>query len=133
MGKGEAAAAVDHRRQHSPALGRRSQAGDEAAAQHDGREIGLDHEVPAERLHQDGELDRAAAAAAVLQSERQAEPAERGELVPDLAAPAGFAVGDFLKGAVVVALGQEFLGAAAQDRVLGIVSKVHGVFVPAAG
>src|SRR5262245_33170635 len=82
--------------------------------------------MPAERLHQDGELDRAAAAAAVLRRERQAEPAELGKRGPDLRAPAGLAVGDLAETAVVVALGQEFFRAVAQDVLLGAVSEIHG-------
>src|SRR5262245_56892459 len=82
--------------------------------------------MPAERLHQDGELDRAAAAATILRRERQAEPAELGRRGPDLVAPAGLAVGDLAEATVVVALGQEFFRAAAQDFLLGAVSEIHG-------
>jgi hypothetical protein len=70
MRERQQSAAVDHGRQDRAALFGRPQGGDEAAAQHHGGEIGLDDEVPAERLHQDRELDRAAAAAAVLRCER---------------------------------------------------------------
>src|SRR6202022_1004025 len=73
-----------------------------------------------------GELHRAAAAAAVLRRKRQAEPAELRELGPELAAPARLAVRDLLECAVVVAPAEEFFGAVAQDHLLGIVSKVHG-------
>ncbi len=126
VGEGETAVAVDHRRQQRPALALGPERGDQPAAEHDGREIGLDHQVPAECLHQDRELDRAAAAAAIFECKGQAEPAEGGEFAPDLAAPAGVALGYPLKRAVVVALGQELVGAAAQKLVLGIVAKVHG-------
>ena len=51
--------------------------------QHDGGEIGLDHERAAERLHDDHGLDRAAAETAVGFGEGQAEQAEIGELRPD--------------------------------------------------
>ena len=128
MREGQEATTFDHRRQHRAALGGRSQGGDHAAAQHHGREIGLDDEVPAERFHEDGELDRAATVAAILRRERQAEPTELGELRPELAVEAGLARGDLLERAVIVALAQEFFRAVAQDDVLGIVSKVHSVF-----
>ena len=38
--------------------------------------------MPAERLHENGELDRAAAAAAVLEGKGQAEPTELRKLGP---------------------------------------------------
>jgi hypothetical protein len=128
VGERQEAISCDHRRQQRAALGGRAQGGDQAAAEHDRSEIRLHDEVPAECFHQDGELDRAAAGAAVLRRKRQAEPAERGELGPQPAVEALFARGDPLERAIVVALAQEFLGAVAQDRVLGIVSQVHGVF-----
>ena len=116
-----------HRRQHRLTFGRRAQGGDQPATQHHRREIRFEHEALAEGFHQDGELDRAAADAAVLRRERQTEPTELGELRPDLAVPAGIARGDLLHGAVVVSFVQKLVGALAQDGVLGGVSKVHGV------
>ncbi len=127
MGEGQEAMAIHHRRQQRAALGGRAQGGDQAAAQHHGREIGLDDEMPTERLHENGKLDCAAAAAAVLHVERQSQPAELRELGPELAVEARLARGDLLERAVVVALAEEFLRAVAQDGVLGVVAQVHGV------
>jgi hypothetical protein len=127
MGECQMALPFHYRRQHRLPLGRRAQGGDEAAAQHHRCEIGFDDEMLAECFHENGVFDRAAAAAAVLRRERQAEPAERGEFGPQFRAPARLAVCDPLEGAIVVALGQELLGAVAQDDLLGIVAKIHGV------
>jgi hypothetical protein len=114
-----------HAGQDRPALGGRPERGDQSAAQHHRGEVGLDYEMPAERLHEDRELDRAATIAAVLGRKRQAEPTELGELRPDLAAEARFARRDPLERTVVVALAKEFLGALAQEDVFAVVSKVH--------
>ena len=127
VGEGQMALPLRHRRQHRLALGRRAEGGDEATTQHHRGEIGFEHEAPAEGFHQDGELDRAAADTTILGRKWQTEPAEPGELRPDLPVPAGIAGGDLLHGAVVVPLVQKLVGALAQDRVLGGVSKVHGV------
>ncbi len=58
------------------------------AAEHHRREIRLEHEAAAERLHDDHRLDRRAADPAVFFGEGQAEQAELGELRPALAAVA---------------------------------------------
>ena len=129
MGECQMALSFHYRRQHRLPLGRRAQGGDEAAAQHHRCEIGFDDEMLAECFHEDGELDRAAPVAAVLRRKRQTQPAELGELPPDLTIPAGLARGDPLHRAVVVPLGQKLFGALAQDDMLGRVSKVHG-FLP---
>ena len=47
--------------------------------------------------------------------------------MPDPLAPSGLAVGGFLESAVVVAAGQEFFGAIAQNRLFGVVLKIHVV------
>ena len=77
-------------------LGRAAMA-QEAAADHDGREIRLQQQRLAQRLHHDHGLDRAGAEAAVVFRERQAEQALLGELAPDRLAPAA------LLGAVLLA------------------------------
>ena len=68
----------------------------EAAAEHDRREIRLDHQRLAHRLHDDHGLDRAGAEAAVGFRERQAEQALLGEFVPDRVAPAALLRAVFL-------------------------------------
>ena len=57
-------------------------------AQHDRRQIRLQHQVPAEGLHQQHDVDRAAAEAAMLLGDRQAEQAELGIALPECLAPA---------------------------------------------
>ena len=58
------------------------------AGQHDGRQIRLQREHPAERLHDQHHLDGAAAEPAMFLGEGQAEQAELGVLRPQRAAPA---------------------------------------------
>ena len=58
---------------------------DQAGADHDGREIGLGDQPAAERFHHDAGLDRAGAEPAIGLADRQRQPAEIGELFPDLA------------------------------------------------
>ena len=63
-------------------LRRRSAACDEPGAQADGREEGLDDERLADRLHDADEIERAAAEAAELGGQRQAQDAELGKRRP---------------------------------------------------
>ena len=72
-------------RQQRGFLLRRAERADQAARQHDGREIRLDDQRAADRLHDDADLDRAGAKPAKVFRERQAEPAKIGQLAPDLA------------------------------------------------
>jgi regulator of protease activity HflC (stomatin/prohibitin superfamily) len=62
--------------------------GERRAAEHDARHERLEHEAAAERLGEDHRLDGRAAEAAAILRERDAEPAELGELRPMLAAEA---------------------------------------------
>ncbi len=80
-----------------------------AAAEDDGGEIGLEHEILAEALGQQHGLDRAATETAVLFRERQAEDAEFGELGPDVRAPATRQGGDLLAALEVIGVGEEAL------------------------
>ena len=59
---------------------------DQRRADHDGREIWLRHQPAPERLHQDADLDGAAAEPAMGLGDRQRQPAELGELLPELGA-----------------------------------------------
>src|SRR5438477_3780275 len=79
----------------------------EAAAEHHGRKIWLQHQRPAERFHDDAGFDGAGAETAVGLGEGQAEQALLRELLPDRVAPA------FLGGAVLLAL-LEIVGVAQQ-------------------
>jgi len=83
-GEGELLLALDHRRQQRLLLRRGAGGGDHAAAQHDGRQEGLEHQAFAELLHDDHGLDRTAAVAAVGLGKGHAEPAELGHLRPIL-------------------------------------------------
>ena len=58
---------------------------DQRRADHDGREIRLGDQPAPERFHQDADFDRAAAEPAMGLSNRQRQPAEIGELLPDSA------------------------------------------------
>src|SRR4051812_29275458 len=78
-------------------------AAQEAAAEHHRVEIGLDHEITAQRFHHDHGLDRTGTEAAIVLGERQAEQALLRKLAPDVAAPAA------LLGAILLA-GLEFVG-----------------------
>ena len=86
-------------------LGRAAMA-QEAAADHDGRQIRLQHQRLAERLHHDHGLDRAGAEAAIGFRERQAEQALLGELAPDGLAPAALLLLVFLARIEIVGVGQ---------------------------
>src|SRR5258708_8742990 len=56
------------------------------SAEDDAGEIGLEHQAAAERFHHDHAVDRRAAEAAVTLGERQAEQADIGIALPQLAA-----------------------------------------------
>ena len=88
----------------------------QSAAEHHRGQKRFKHQRLAERLHQNGDLDRTAADAAVLFRERNAQPAEFGECRPHFGAEAAFAVGDLLEGVVAVMLGEKPLGGLAQHQ-----------------
>ena len=67
---------------------------DQRRADHDGREIRLGDEAAPECFHQDADLDRAAAEPAMGLGDRQRQPAEIGELLPDVGAEAERIAGD---------------------------------------
>ena len=84
----------------------------QAAAEHDGREIRLQRQRAAERLHHDHGLDRPAAEAAVLLARTAAEQAELGILLPQRAAPAvGLLRCNVLRALEVVVVGEQPLDA----------------------
>ena len=86
--EGKGLAAVDDAGNMRGLLLGRTAVAQEAAADHDGGEIRLQHQRLAERLHHDHGLDAAGAEAAIVFRERQAEQALFGELAPDAFAPA---------------------------------------------
>ena len=88
MGEREPQLAGRDRRDQRLALRGAGAVAQDAAAENDGREIGLQRERAAERLLDQHGLDRAAAEAAVGFGERRAEQAEFGILAPELLAEA---------------------------------------------
>src|SRR5260221_676425 len=113
MGEGEAEIAGGDRRDHLLALRRAAGKAKEAAAEHDRREVRLEHEAASEGFHDDHRLDRRAADAAQLFGEGQAEQAELGIL-----RPARFAVAERLLRIGLALLEGVFLVDQAGDRVL---------------
>src|SRR6185312_16640091 len=90
----------------------------EAAADHDSSEIGLEHERAAERLHHDHGFHAAATEAAILLGKRQAQQALLGELAPDGLAPAALLLHVFLALFEFVGVGQETVDALLEKTLL---------------
>ena len=90
----------------------------EAAADHDGREIGLEHQRLAERFHHDGGLAAAAAEAAVFLGKGKTEQALLGELAPDGFAPAALLLHVFLALLEIIRVGQEAVDALLEKALL---------------
>ena len=101
---------------------------DQRGADHDGGEIGLGDQPAAERFHQDAGLDRAAAEPAIGLGDRQRQPAELGELLPDRGAEAERIVGDPAAVIGVVGFGDEAVGAFAQQALLVAQGEVHLIY-----
>ncbi len=97
----------------------------EAAGEHDARQIGLDDEAPAELLEQQHQLHGAAAEAAVVLGEGHREPAELGELAPVLAAEAFFLGDDLASLVEVVLVLDEALDAVLQQGLLVAKREIH--------
>ena len=106
---------------------------DQRGADHDGREIGLGDQPAPERFHQDADLDRAAAEPAIGFRDRQRQPAELGELLPDLGAEAERIVRQLAAMIGVVGLGDKAVGTFAQQPLLVAQGKVHLLYFAAAG
>ena len=93
------------------------------AAQHDRRQIRLQRQHAAERLHHQHDLDRAAAEPAILLGERQAQQAQLGVLRPQRAAPA-FGLGEIvLRCSKRVVVGQQPIDAVRSRRCSSVRSK----------
>ena len=97
----------------------------EAAADHDGCEIRLEHQRLAERFHHDHGFDRAGAEAAVGFRERKTEQALLGELAPGSLAPAALLFHVFLAGVEVVRIGQQTIDAIFEEPLLLGQIKIH--------
>ena len=100
----------------------------EAAADHDGGEIRLQHQRLAERFHHDHGLDRAGAEAAIVFGERQAEQALLGELAPDAPAPAALLRAVFLARVEVVGISQQAVDAFLEKPLLLGQIKIHFLY-----
>ena len=91
---------------------------EEAAADHNGRHIGLHHQRLAELFHQNHDVDRSAAKAAIGFRQRRRHQAQLRELLPVLDAVARLAARDLLEMLEGVVVGQIFLDRIAQERLL---------------
>ena len=122
-------AAVGDRRQHARLLRIAAAETHRGAAQHHGRQIRLQDQRAAERLHHQHDLDRAAAEPAVLLGERQAEQAEFGVLRPQRGAPAARLLEVVLALIERVAVGHQPIDAVLQQALFVGEGEVHrGVF-----
>src|SRR5262249_29059640 len=88
------------------------------AADHDRREIRLEHQRLAERFHHDHGFDAAAAEAAVLLREGKPEQALLGELAPDRLAPAALLLHVLLALLEIIGVGQEAIEALLEQALL---------------
>ena len=122
--------AGNQRRQDLLLLGDRPATRDEPAAEADGREVRLDHERLAKRLHHDHHVHRVAAEAAVLRVERHAEDAHLGHGRPHVLAEAR-GRGDDLGARVEAVAGvQELAQGLGEEPLLVAVLEVHVVPPP---
>ena len=123
--EGKGLAAVDDAGNVRGLLLGRAAAAQEAAADHDGRQIRLQHQRLAHRLHHDHGLDRAGAEAAVVFRERQAEQALLGELAPDGFAPAALLRHVLLARVEIVGVVQQAVDAFLEKPLLLGQIKIH--------
>src|SRR6478672_10099245 len=100
----------------------------EAAAEHDGRKIRLQHQRLAERLHHDHGLDPAGAEAAIFFRKRQPEQALFGELAPEGFAPAALLRHEFPALVEIVGIGQQPVDAFLEQPLLLGQIKIHGLY-----
>src|SRR3954466_3663400 len=101
----------------------------EAAADHNRRQIRLQHQRLAERLHHDHGFDRAGAKAAIGFGERQPEQALLGELAPDGLAPAALLLLVLLARIEIVGVGQQTVDALLEKALLLGQIKIHVLFL----
>ncbi len=91
---------------------------EEAAGDHDSRDIRLQHQCLAERFHDDHGLHGAGAEAAVFLGEGKAEQALLGELAPDRFAPAALFLHVFLALLELVGIGEQPVDAIFEEPLL---------------
>ena len=128
--EGKGLAAVDDAGNMRSLLLGRAAVAQEAAADHDRREIRLQHQRLAERLHHDHGFDRAGAEAAIGFRERQSEQALLGELAPDGLAPAALLLLVFLARIEIVGVVQEPVDAFLEKPLLLGQIKIHVLYFP---
>ena len=121
-------AAVGDRRQHARLLRIAGAETHRRAAQYHGRQIRLQDQRAAERLHHQHDLDRAAAEPAVFLGERQTEQAEVGVLRPHRGAPAARRFEVVLTLIERVAVGQQAVDAVLQQALFVGEGEVHLAF-----
>ena len=127
--EGNGLAAVDDAGNVGGLLLGRTAAAQEAAADHDGCEIGLQHQRLAHRLHHNHGLDRAGAEAAVLFRERQAEQALFGEFVPGALAPAALLRHVFLALVEIVGTAEQTVDTFLEKPLLLGQIKIHFTYI----
>ncbi len=101
----------------------------EAAGDHHGGQIRLEHQRAAHRLHHDHGLDPAGAEAAIVFGKGQAEQALLGELAPHRSAPAALLRHVLLAGFEIIGVGQQAIDALFQEPLLLGQIKIHFVFL----
>ena len=120
--------AVGDRRQQRLLLRLAAAFGDQCRADHHRGEIGFGNQPAPERFHQDADLDRAAAKPAMVLGDRQRQPAELGELLPDLGAEAERIVRQETAMVGVVGLRHKTFGTLTQHPLLVAQCKVHLIY-----
>ena len=116
--KGKGLAAIDDGGDVRRLLLGRAAMTQEAAGDHDRRQIRLQHQRLAQRFHDDHRLDSAGAEAAVGFREGQAEQALLGELAPDGFAPATLLLHVFLPLLKLVRIGEQAVDAIFEEALL---------------
>ena len=128
LGERKGLAAVDDAGNMRGLLLGRAAVAQEAAADHHRRQIRLQHQRLAERLHHDHGFDRAGAEAAIGFREGKPEQALLGELAPDGLAPAALLLHVFLARIEIVGVGQETIDAFLEKPLLLGQIKIHVVY-----
>ena len=123
--EGELHRAVHDSRQQDLALLLAAAQADGAAGQHHGRQVRLDHQRAAERLHHDHRVHAAAAEAAELLGDRHAQQPHRGKPLPGHRAHALARIDDRPALLERVVLGEELLDRVLQQLLLFRVVEVH--------
>src|SRR6202035_1557787 len=93
------------------------------------REVRLDHERAAQRLHYNHGLDRAGAEATVALCERQAEQALLGEAAPDRLAPAARLFHVFLARIEIIGVAEQPIDAFLEKPLLLRQIEIHFCFL----